>query len=863
MSNMKFAIRKLAIACVLPTALWQGPLTSDAWAQNFPTANSKVNAGMPQKRMAPTKKAPPAGASANDTQPQFPATARPPVVNNSAPVYQVANPAAAQQQQQGNGSGGGETDVQKQLRLLYEKSGQEMPVMDLSEMEVPEPQAGVAPEGPQGGPNAGPRAPGQFAQPPVPPQKAPNFFERVFLGKKSPPPQVAPQPRAPMGQQPIRTPNGAPAGTPPATNYRPYQPPGLQVQPGQPALQPSQSYNGQRPGTMNQPGATAQPNGYPQQQAPQLQLQRPQGQPQVIPPQPYGQVQQPQQPQLQLPQPPATVPQQIQNPPQYNPQQPAGGAPQVVPPQAPTRPDEVPFLDEEPEESLEIDLNPKPVPAVQGNAIPGTPPSGVIPAPLPTATATPKTDVAKPAAESDPAPTEENPFSGLRLSIPEAAAPTTPVPTTPVPATPVVPSTPAAGPALTPSTSPAANATLPTNPVATPPAANSLPKKDNPFLDDEDVEDLDEKEKEEVVEKTAKPVAPPAAKVTAPPITIPALGTNKPLEISPIMPPGKSASPASKTPVSLPKKVADEQVAAKPPLSAADERLRKLADAPEKTGLKGFCPVALRQKGQLLETKPQFNAVYQGQKFHFSSIAAKVAFEKEPQLFVPVHAGLDGVALVHDEASLPGSLDHAVWYQGHLYLFANRENREIFVNDPELYLNVEDVKQTVIKAAATPEKPTPTATRRPQKTPRAAETEVAAQPAVKATTKTTPSSDELPVLSDNLDDLPPLLPVTTNTPEPAAKSPAARTPALTPVDAGNAGSTTREAPAPVAPKPAAQPAVKPPAIQPGPQLDSPMQRNSTKNTPASFVVPTQPTRSPGTPPRLISPDLRLAPPVRQ
>lgn len=862
---MKFAIRKLAIACVLPTALWQGPLMSDAWAQNFPTANSKVNAGMPQKRMAPTKKAPAAGpqTSTNDNQPQFPAAARPPAVNNSPPVYQVANPAASQQQQQqGNGGGGGETDVQKQLRLLYEKSGQEMPVMDLSEMEVPEPQEGVAPGGPQGGP----QGPGQFAQPQVPPQKSPNFFERVFLGKKAPAPQLPPQPRAPMGQQPIRTPNGAPAVAPPAANYRPYQP----APQAQPALQSPQGYNGQRPG-MNQPGATAQPNGYPQQQqqpAPQLQLQRPQGQPSVIPQQPNGQVQQPQQfqPQLQLPPPPVTTPQPIQNPPQFNPQQqPTGGSPQVVPPQAPARTDDVPLLDEEPEESLEIDLNPKPAPAVQGNAIiPGVPPSGVMAAPLPTTTGTPKAADAKPAAEPDPAPPEENPFSGLRLSIPEAAAPSTQVPTTPaVPATSGAPNTPAAGPALTPSASPAANAARTATPVATPPAATSLPKQDNPFLDDEDMEDFEEKEKAEVIEKNVKPVAPPAAKVTAPSVTRPALGTNKPLEIAPIMPPGKAASPVAKTPVVLPKKVADEAATAKPPLSAADERLRKLADAPEKTGLKGFCPVALRQKGQLIETKPQFNAVYQGQKFHFSSIAAKAAFEKEPQLFVPVHTGMDGVALLDEDESLPGSLDHAVWYQGHLYLFANRTNREIFVSDPELYMAADESKPTVTKAVSTPEKPAQTATRRPQKTPRAAETAVAAQPEVKATPTAAPATDELPVLSDNLDDLPPLLPVNSNTPEPAAQGPAIGTPALTPVDAGNTGSTTREAPAPAA-KPAAQPAAKPSVIQPDPQLElPPMLKNATKNTPASFVAPNQPARSSGTPPRLISPALRLAPSVRQ
>jgi len=847
MSNMKFAIRKLAITCVLPAALWQGPLMSDAFAQNpFPTANSKMNADRPQKRPMTNKKAPPAKQQvpATNTQPQYPA-AQLPASNNAAPVYQVANPSAQFQPQQSDQEGQGnqegpETDVQRQLRLLYEKSGREMPAMDLSEMEVPEPQPGVAPSGPDGAT----QMPSQFAQPPVPPQKNPNFFERVFLGRKTPPRQAPP--RAPFVPQPQPrpiVPNGMPPGTPPAANYRPYQP-GQQPQPGQ---QVPQGYNGQRPGVPNQPAATPQPNPQ-QQQAPQVMLQRPVGQPQVIPPpQPGVQAQ---------PQNSVVPPQQIQTPAQFNPQPTGGGVPQATQ----QAEDDVPLLDEEPEESLEFDLNPKTAAPPQGNATPLITPSQGAAAPGPTANEGPTAkeafgaEPAKPATPTDPAPASENPFSGLRLNIPEAAVPTSRARNTPA-AGPA--QTPAAGPVQTPSASPAANATLPSNP-ATPPAATVLPGKDNPFLDDEDFE---ENEQTDAFAEPAKPLTPPASQDIAPPAVMQAPAATRSFEIAPIQPP-ETTAPRTIKRVAPTAKTVDQPVARTTPLSAADERLKKLADAPEKTGLKGFCPVALRQKGQLIESKPQFNATYRDQKFHFSSIAAKAAFEKEPQLFIPRHGGLDGVSLLDSEKSLPGSLDHAVWYQGQLYLFASAQNRESFVNDPDRFLDHGETKPRVTKTALGPGKAArPT---KPQATsPAAIPANVTVQPAAQTTPQATASDDDLPVLSDDLEELK-LTPIETNPTVPTTQGTPARIPTLTPVDAGKEGSTTRDAPAPVTPKAkVANPPVAPPTHQPGPQLESPILKRATRNTPASFVVPSTPSRSTTTPPRLISPDLKLAPPVRQ
>lgn len=860
---MKFAIRKLAITCMLPSALWYGPLPSEIQAQSAPSANSKLNMGMPQRRnkvntqQAPQQARPaPAPAPAiNYPRPTVPVAAPQTVM----PIQQMAGPRP--QPQSSNSGPAGETDVQRELRLLYEKSGQEMPTMDLSELDVPEPQPGVAP-GSQG---EGPRPGGQYNATAAPPPKAPNLFERVFLGRKAAPaprpqprPQVPPQPFRPAQQPPANNfQNGTQQGAGGTPNYRPFQQNqgvnGGQAAPQQNRPQTQPGAGGQqRPAVNAQPANNAQQYQQPaqsqasqQQPAPQVQIQRLPGQPSVIPPQPFN-----------------------------VPGQPAAGAPRpIVQPQQQTREDEAPLLEEEPEESLEIDLNPMPAnqPPVQAPAAAADRPAAgssnraVTPQPANSGTVeAPR----KPAPVVDETPSgneaEANPFSGLKLNLPEAAVPapaatatrsstpaTLPV-KTPVTATPATPAANLAAPAAvipekdpfgpdsapksTVSKTPAVNESEEQDPFgaasantkAAAPATTPKGKQPDPFFDDDDAEE------------TPQVVAPKEVQENAPP------AANKPAVI-----PQQITSERSEVPVT---KTVDQAAPAKSTATVeADERLRKLAEAREKTGLKGFCPVMLRQRGQLIETKPQFNATYQGKKFQFSSGAAKAAFEKEPHLFAPMHGGLDGVTLLDEDKQLPGSLDHALWFQGRLYLFATKENRAIFVNDPESYLDDSESESGTTKANASAAsnsvqaaKPAAPAVIAPAKNAPATipnlppiAPPVTPPAVIKNPAPTAAQEDELPVLSDDLGDLPPLDPVV---------MPSHQRPTQTP--------------APVAPKPAATPD-KPTTVTPaGPRLEIPMMKKATRNTPASYTVPVKPGKAPSAP-RLISPDLQqLSPPTR-
>lgn len=138
------------------------------------------------------------------------------------------------------------------------------------------------------------------------------------------------------------------------------------------------------------------------------------------------------------------------------------------------------------------------------------------------------------------------------------------------------------------------------------------------------------------------------------------------------------------------------QVVAEPPVAAApqipepqDERsrqLRMLAARRDLKGLKGFCIVALKDKRQLIEAHHSYLSVHKAQVYSFSSAAAKAAFDADPEAYAPVHSGNDVVRLAAGNAAVEGSLDHAVWYKGRLFLFSSAASRELFIESPAKFV---------------------------------------------------------------------------------------------------------------------------------------------------------------------------------
>ncbi|HTI52189.1 MAG TPA: YHS domain-containing protein [Planctomycetaceae bacterium] len=163
--------------------------------------------------------------------------------------------------------------------------------------------------------------------------------------------------------------------------------------------------------------------------------------------------------------------------------------------------------------------------------------------------------------------------------------------------------------------------------------------------------------------------------------------------------PGKSSAdeslsiPGDEKPV-FPRETGAEPSRAAPATTAPAEKekekaVRKLATAGALKGFKGFCPVLLKDERRLVEARSQFKTEYRGQTYTFSSREAKQTFDTNPQKYAPAGGGKDVVRLAGGDEESEGSLEHAAWYRGKLFLFSSAETRREFIDAPSRF-NVND-----------------------------------------------------------------------------------------------------------------------------------------------------------------------------
>lgn len=116
-----------------------------------------------------------------------------------------------------------------------------------------------------------------------------------------------------------------------------------------------------------------------------------------------------------------------------------------------------------------------------------------------------------------------------------------------------------------------------------------------------------------------------------------------------------------------------------------EAKLALIAAREGETGMKGFCIVELRNNRDLVDAGPAFRSTYNLRTYHFSSLESKIEFDKDPRKFVPAYDGNDPILLSTESEEREGSLDHALWFKGRLYLFTSLQNMEFFQADPVLY----------------------------------------------------------------------------------------------------------------------------------------------------------------------------------
>ncbi len=166
------------------------------------------------------------------------------------------------------------------------------------------------------------------------------------------------------------------------------------------------------------------------------------------------------------------------------------------------------------------------------------------------------------------------------------------------------------------------------------------------------------------------PVEPqtPNFSLTEEPAKLPSVGAEMEMKIQPA--PVKTASVPS---------VENEQ----------KSKFERIAARVNQTGLKGFCPVVLRDERELVDSVEEFSMIYNGRKYEFSSEEALQKFAYEPLKYAPANACSDVIHLSLTGERKEGSLDQAVWYKGRLYLFSSVETMETFVAAPSSHASNE------------------------------------------------------------------------------------------------------------------------------------------------------------------------------
>ncbi len=229
---------------------------------------------------------------------------------------------------------------------------------------------------------------------------------------------------------------------------------------------------------------------------------------------------------------------------------------------------------------------------------------------------------------------------------------------------------------------------MPAAPAAAPPVATQTPAPVQVAMVDSPQVQL-----QNVPTLKLQPVAPPAVTAAKPADQLP-IPEEAPKEMKvptlelpseESLPKLSMAPPVPDTPALKPNSI---EVPAPPseekPAQQSDpkSKFERIAARKNMTGLKGFCPVVLRDQRDLVDSKPDFEVVYNDYTYNFSSKEAMEKFEAEPAKYAPANSCGDVIHEALTGDALEGSLDYAVWFKGRLYLFSSVETMETFVAAP-------------------------------------------------------------------------------------------------------------------------------------------------------------------------------------
>ncbi len=105
--------------------------------------------------------------------------------------------------------------------------------------------------------------------------------------------------------------------------------------------------------------------------------------------------------------------------------------------------------------------------------------------------------------------------------------------------------------------------------------------------------------------------------------------------------------------------------------------------------MQGFCPVCIIEMKQWVKGSAQFPAQVDGKTYLFPGEDQRQMFLKDPAKYTPALGGDCVVSLVEMGKRVPGSLHHAAYHNGRLYLFAGEQGKSMFLANPAKYENAD------------------------------------------------------------------------------------------------------------------------------------------------------------------------------
>ena len=102
-------------------------------------------------------------------------------------------------------------------------------------------------------------------------------------------------------------------------------------------------------------------------------------------------------------------------------------------------------------------------------------------------------------------------------------------------------------------------------------------------------------------------------------------------------------------------------------------------------GLEGYSPVALTSDRLWKEGEAKFAWKHAGVVYFMADDDELQRFRANPEKYAPRYSGFDPLILSTEGVAMQGNVQFGSFYEGTLFLHANEESRQVFIQDPTRY----------------------------------------------------------------------------------------------------------------------------------------------------------------------------------